>query len=136
MSESDIISGIKQLNYSANDWFYMNNNKCGDIDCSSAANANNECCKNKAAVQTLKSTTNSLGATVTQYNDAKMLYNRELLFTVNILAGLAMLCYYIYLNQDVFPTPSDIMQKVGNVGKSIADSAKSQISTVGSSIAK
>ena len=131
MNESDIINGIKQLNYSANDWFYMNSNKCGGIECASPDNADNECCMNKAAVQTLQSTANDLGATVTQYNDAKMLYNRELLFTVNILAGIAMLCYYTYLNQDVFPNPSDIAQKIGNAGSSIANSAKS----IGSSAA-
>ena len=130
MNESDIINGIKQLNYSANDWFYMNNNKCGGIECASLDNSMNECCMNKVAVQTLQSTTNDLGATVTQYNDAKMLYNRELLFTVNILAGIAMLCYYTYLNQDVFPSPSDIAQKIGNAGSSIANSAKSMSSSV------
>jgi hypothetical protein len=132
MNESDIINGIKQLNYSANDWFYMNSNKCSDIDeCASPDKADNACCMNKSAVQTLQSTANDLGATVTQYNDAKMLYNRELLFTVNILAGIVMLCYYTYLNQDVFPNPSDIAQKIGNAGSSIANSAKS----IGSSAA-
>ena len=125
MSESDLIAGSKPTNYSANDWFYMKA-KCGAVDCATANNAGNECCKNKAAVQNLQAVTNNLWSTATQYNDAKMLYNRELLFTVNILAGLVMICYYIYVNQNVFPDPSAAIQKLG----SVANSASTQLSAL------
>jgi hypothetical protein len=78
------------------------------------------CGKNKSEVLNLQNTTNKLGATVTQYNDAKMLYNRELLFMVNIVVGLAMLCYYIYLNQSVIPSlPAVSIESIGNINNSM-----------------
>ena len=121
MSEADIISGKTQLNYNSNDWFYMNPSKCDpkEVDC--VKNPENSCCENRQAVQQLQSTANHLGASATQYNDAKVLYSRELLFMVNILAGLAMICYYIYLNQDVFPDPSAALSGLSNT---VANAAK------------
>ena len=130
MNETELITGSNPINYSANDWFYMNAQKCGNIDCDQTANAKNECCENKTAVQNLRVSTNNLGSTVTQYNDVKMLYTRELLFTVNILAGLVMICYYIYLNQDVLPDPTAAIQKISSVGSSVVNSATSRISAL------
>ena len=117
MSETEIIRGSLPLNYSANDWFYLHIDKCNNPK-------DEQCVANKVAVQQLQSTSNSLGASMTQYNDAKMLYNRELLFTVNILAGLAMLCYYIYVNQNVFPDPTSVFKQIGDAGSSIASTGK------------
>ena len=118
MSEADLVSGKTQLNYSANDWFYMNS-KCAQVDC--VKDPTDSCCANRSAVQHLQEVSNSLGASATQYNDAKVLYSRELLFTVNILIGLAMLCYYIYLNQEVLPDPgaalSGLSDTVTNAAK-------------------
>jgi hypothetical protein len=125
MSEADVISGKTQLNYNANDWFYMNRDKCGQnvVDC--VTNADHDCCKNKSAVRDLQSVANGLGASATQYNDSKVLYSRELLFTVNILVGLAMICYYIYLNQDVLPDPGAALIGLGNtVVNAAKDAAK------------
>jgi len=95
--------GNKPVQYTTNDWFYLKS-KPGDI-CDHLANPQNkgECAENSQTVTDLQISTDNFGASMTQYNDAKMLYNRELLFTVNILIGLAMLLYYIYLNQDVLP---------------------------------
>jgi hypothetical protein len=84
--------------FSVNDWFYMKP-ECAEKDCSSSKNSNDKCCLNKTAVSNLNDYTNSFVASRTQYDDTKMLYNRELLFTVNILFGLGLLCYYIYINQ-------------------------------------
>jgi|LauGreDrversion4_2_1035121.scaffolds.fasta_scaffold09938_3 hypothetical protein len=108
---SEIDNAAKPLTYVANDWFYMKtgaNEECNNQN-------DPKCEENKSAVDTLRNTTNHLGASTTQYNDAKMLYNRELLFTVNILAGLAMLCYYIYLNQSVLPSPADAIKGMGEL---------------------
>lgn len=124
----DINDGSQPLTYSANDWFYMKN-KAGDtcdlskIEKDSALKT--LCSKNKDVVVKLHTSTNELGASVTHYNDAKMLYNRELLFTVNILAGLALLCYYIYLNQSVFPSPSSAIKGVGAIGNSMSNATSS-----------
>jgi hypothetical protein len=45
-----------------------------------------------------------------------MLYNRELLFAINIVIGLAMLLYYIYLNQDVLPNVSAAISNINISG--------------------
>jgi len=114
-----------QPTYSANDWFYMKNSK-GDTCESSETNPNKTLCENnKTAVSKLTTFANGVGSALTQYNDAKMLYNRELLFTVNILAGLALLCYYIYLNQSVFPSPSSAIKSVGAIGNSMSEATSS-----------
>lgn len=105
----------QHLSFSANDWFYMK---------SECKNANDEymfspCESNKSAVNKLKTSTNEFGASVTQYNDSKMLYNRELLFTFNLMVGLGILCYYIYINQSAIPSPSAAISGIGSVGKSL-----------------
>jgi hypothetical protein len=106
--------GNSPLKYESNDWFYMQPGCIGDTDPKS------DCGKNKSEVLNLQNTTNKLSATVTQYNDAKMLYNRELLFMVNIVVGLAMLCYYIYLNQSAIPSlPAVSIDSIGNINNSM-----------------
>lgn len=114
--EAHIIEGKQLLNYSANDWFYMNPQTCGTVDCEQPQNINNSCCLNKSAVDKLKTVSNELGSSMTQYNDARMLYNRELLFMVNIVVGLGLLCYYIYLNQSVLPNP---MAAIGSLSSKL-----------------
>ena len=101
------------LRFSANDWFYMKS------DCKTKYDANS-CASNESVVNKLKTSTNEFGASMTQYNDSKMLYNRELLFTFNLFVGLALLCYYIYINQSVIPSPSAAVARIGSVGKSVS----------------
>ena len=115
MPEFDLTinDGSKPLQYNANDWFYMKNS-VGDV-CESGKE-NDMCNKNKSAVTNLKTSTENLGASITQYNDAKMLYNRELLFMINILAGLMLICYYIYVNQSAVPSLASIMNSVKDTG--------------------
>ena len=110
----NVVDGSKPLQYIANDWFYMKTDP-GNT-CDPTLDNSDLCENNKGAVANLQTSTNNLGASITQYNDAKMLYNRELLFTFNILVGLAMLCYYIYLNQSAIPSPSAALNGVGEVG--------------------
>jgi hypothetical protein len=112
---SDLNQNPESLKYESNDWFYMKPICIGNQD-----NPTTECGKNKIEVTNLLESKNQLSATVTQYNDAKMLYNRELLFMVNILVGLAMLCYYIYLNQSAIPSlPAVSIQSIGNANNSM-----------------
>ena len=113
MSELDmtIHDSNKQLQYNANDWFYMKT-KEGE-SCHPEAGNPDLCDKNKCAVSSLQVSTDDLGASMMKYNDAKMLYNRELLFTVNILAGLALICYYIYVNQSAIPSPESAVKGIG-----------------------
>lgn len=117
----EIDNAIKPLSYMENDWFYMKteaNQECKDKD-------DQKCQDNKSAVDGLRDSANHLGTWTTQYNDAKMLYNRELLFTVNIIAGLAMICYYIFLNQSVLPSPVAAIKGMGEVGNKMGVLANS-----------
>ena len=125
-ASANIINGNYALTYSANDWFYMKSS------CSSGTNKGSDCSDNEVAVQNLRQSTNDLGASMTQYNDAKILYNRELLFTFNILIGLGLICYYIYLNQDVLPDPSAALQKLGTMAETASASAKSGLTAASS----
>lgn len=120
MPELDLTmnDGNKPLQYMANDWFYMKT-ESGEV-CDPKSNDSVLCEKNKCAVGRLQTTTDNLGASVTQYNDAKMLYNRELLFTVNILAGLVLICYYIYVNQSAIPSPANAAKNFGATGSWLA----------------
>lgn len=113
MSELEVTTNDsnKQLKYNANDWFYMKT-KPGDF-CSKEMDNSELCYNNKCAVSSLQTSTDDLGASMMKYNDAKMLYNRELLFTVNILAGLVLICYYIYINQSAIPSPASAIKGIG-----------------------
>ncbi len=106
------------LSFSANDWFYMK------PDCKTVYDAN-LCASNESVVNQLKMSTNEFGTSVTQYNDSKVLYNRELLFTFNLLVGLALLCYYIYINQSAIPSPSAAVAGISSIGKSVSGTTTS-----------
>lgn len=112
------------IDYKANDWFYMNPSKC-KLRPDNKTYEDSECTDNLQSAIQLQNTTNDLDTSRTQYNDAKLLYNRELLFTVNMLAGLALLCYYIYLNQSVFPTPTQLMEGAKKASASLTTVASS-----------
>ena len=100
--------GNKPLKYNSNDWFYM---KTGTNDICNTTTS--DCNDNQTAVNTLQTSTDDLGASMMKYNDATMLYNRELLFMVNILAGIVLICYYIYINQSAIPSPASVIKGVG-----------------------
>ena len=102
--------GNKPLKYNSNDWFYM---KTGSSDTCKPGQNDDDCSDNQTAVNTLQTSTDDLGASMMKYNDATMLYNRELLFMVNILAGIVLICYYIYINQSAIPSPASVIKGVG-----------------------
>lgn len=115
--------GSKPIQYSANDWFYL---KTGVGSKCEANGANGSACiENKKKVQDLITKTDVLGTAITQYNDIQLIYNRELLFTINIFFGLAMLVYYVYVNGDALPKLSDAAKKIGSVGNSMTQLATS-----------
>lgn len=132
MSELDVTmnDGNKHLRYNANDWFYMKT-KEGE-SCNPGMGDSELCYKNKCAVSTLQTSTDDLGASMMKYNDATMLYNRELLFMVNILAGLVLICYYIYVNQSAIPSPASAIKGVGAASSWTSNLAMSPSSVVSS----
>jgi len=109
------------LNYNANDWFYMNPDNC--VLQTNGSYEDSRCIQNKANVVKLTDKTNELDASRTQYNDSKLLYNRELLFTINMLAGLVLLCYYIYLNQSAIPGPSKLIEGAKKMSGTLSSAA-------------
>jgi hypothetical protein len=111
------------LTYKANDWFYMKTDK-GDF-CDPDSNNDDLCQNNQTAVDILRYSSDNLGANATQYNDSKMLYNRELLFTINILFGLALICYYIYINQSAIPSPSETAKNIVTMSNTVGNIASS-----------
>lgn len=82
----------KPLAYTANDWFYLKSECAKNMD-------DPRCTENKDAVNQFRNSADRLGSESAKYNDAKILYNRELLFTVNMLVGLALILYYLYVNK-------------------------------------
>lgn len=123
MSDSPTLNdGTQPLNYSANDWFYLKKGTGSACD-SSNRNPDPKCKQNEKNVKNLTSQTDKLGAAITQYNDTKVLYNRELLFTINIFVGLGFLIYYIYVNGDALP-------KLGGIRDSMTGLAKSAMNKV------
>lgn len=125
MSEQHTNAAGKPLEYTANDWFYLKS------ECKKRpedAVPDPKCTRNKNAVKMLRKSTDKLGSASTKYDDAKMLYNRELLFTVNMLAGLALICYYVYMNRSVLPN-------IANAVNSSVKSASSKLTGAVSSVA-
>ena len=117
-SELQKMDVSQPLHYMVNDWFYMKT-ETGDI-CDPNSPDSELCSKNKNAVDELQTSTDNLGSSRMMYNDARILYNRELLFTVNILAGLIFICYYIYVNQSVIPMPTNVIANMDSIGNSIS----------------
>ena len=122
MSELNIPT--QPLTYSANDWFYMKTKPGEECDPTDTYNKT-KCDANRNNVNNLRSSTDSLGASIMQYNDARMLYNRELLFSINIIAGLVLICYYIYRNQSVFPNPTTAISSISKIGDSLSNATSS-----------
>ena len=62
------------------------------------------CDQNRSSVESLQSVRTELTVIKDKYSDTLMLYNRELIVTVNMIFGVCMLIYYIYVNREVLPT--------------------------------
>jgi hypothetical protein len=93
------------------EWFYMKKSNCTEDSTDS------DCVNNKKNINAMKTTSDLLETAKTQYNDVFLLYSRELLFTVNILFGLGLLLYYIYINGNALP---NVSEKVTSAVKNIS----------------
>lgn len=96
--------------YSVNDYFYMHthagdecNGYSGDTKNPGKAPVAKDCATNHTMATTLTQSQTNASAAESQYNDTIMLYNRELIITVNLILGVCGLIYYIYINKDVLP---------------------------------
>lgn len=111
------------MGYSANDMYYQNVAYC-PTSAGSADNAAN-CLANHTAYSGLVSVNETSNGTSEQYEDAVSLYNREIIFTFNLIIGVLALMYYIYVNRDVLPTAESLTLAVSSIAEKAASAAKS-----------
>lgn len=109
------------MGYSANDMYYQNVAYCPG---SSSDNAGN-CLENQTAYTGLVKVNETSNGTSEQYEDAVSLYNREIIFTFNLIIGVLALMYYIYVNRDVLPTAESLTLAVSSIAEKAASAAKS-----------
>jgi hypothetical protein len=93
--------------YSTNDYFYTHTDTTGECNTS-----NEKCQKNQTHATELEQKHTTSSATQNKYNDTLMLYNRELIITVNMILGICGLVYYIYVNKDVLPAVPTSMPEI------------------------
>jgi len=98
------------VGFSVNDIYYQNPNVCkAETNCSSgniasatiASVSNCSCTYNKQISDDITSRLKeyeTMNTDTSRYTQSLETYNRELLRTVNYLAGIGMLCAYIYVN--------------------------------------
>jgi hypothetical protein len=98
------------IGYSRNDWFFMK----PDICAANGAAPSAECEANQSTAQRFERAIVQNDLTERQYEDMLALYNRELLFAVNMAVGLACLCYYVYLNASSLTVVTDAVRGVGS----------------------
>jgi hypothetical protein len=118
-----------EVAYSENDMYYTNSGYC-KVDANGVANqpgvgiTQKECVDNKAAYDSLVKTSDDDSKSQEKYTNMKNLYNRELIYTFNLIIGVCALLYYIYLNQNVLPSMETIKQAATNAAASVSSSAK------------
>jgi hypothetical protein len=119
-----------EVAYSANDMYYANTNYCntdystGVVTSVPGVGTGTECVDNKAAYDVLVKKSDESSKSVEKYTNMKHLYNREIIYTFNLIVGIGALLYYIYLNQDVLPSMESIKQAATNAATAVSDSAK------------
>lgn len=93
------------IGYSVNDFYYMDtatDGVCKGYDGTRMSSV--PCDQNRSSAESLQSVRTELTVIKDKYSDTLMLYNRELIVTVNMIFGVCMLIYYIYVNREVLPT--------------------------------
>jgi hypothetical protein len=101
------------IGYSRNDWFFMKPDICASAAAANGAAPSPECQANQSTAQRFERAIVQNDLTERQYEDMLALYNRELLFAVNMAVGLACLCYYVYLNASSLTVVTDAVRGVG-----------------------
>ena len=93
-----IVSG-----YSINDFYWTHTGQDDACGVSSNGKSPQGCDTNRELATQLSSTQTDLSKAKEKYDNTVMMYNRELILTVNMIIGVVMLLYYIYVNRDVLP---------------------------------
>ena len=84
------------VGYSTNDFFYNNPDYCPK---NNDKTTNDACSANQYYASQVVQLNNQSQTTSAKYNYSLIMYNRELLRTVNYLAGVGLLCGYLYMNR-------------------------------------
>jgi hypothetical protein len=84
--------------YNKDDFFYTNATVCSSAD---VANNTHNCAINKEVSGKMVKAKNAQQAAEQRYSDVNVYVNREIQFSVNLLAGLGLLLYYCVKNDFV-----------------------------------
>lgn len=118
------------VGYSNNDMYYQNANYCVKNSDGTVRNGDGsfttECTNNQTAFESLVKTSDAGSKSGEKYENIKQMYNREIIFTFNLIFGICALLYYIYVNQNVLPS----MESIGQAATSVVASASAQAATV------
>jgi hypothetical protein len=111
-----IVSG-----YSINDFYWTHTGANDACAMSSDGKQPAGCEKNQVLATQLTYTQTDLSKVKEKYDNTVMMYNRELILTVNMIIGVAMLIYYIYVNRDVLPAVPALpeMPKMASVAAAV-----------------
>lgn len=123
--------------YSNNDMYYQNAGYCLKNVATGAirngdGTSTTECVDNKTAFEHLVKTSDVGSKSGEKFENIKHMYNREIIFTFNLIFGICALLYYIYLNQNVIPS----MESIGQAATAAVSSVAEQASTVATTGAK
>ena len=122
-----------EVAYSENDMYYTNTNYCNmdytsrTVTDKAGVVTSGECNENKSAYDSLVKMSDESSKSAEKYTNMKHLYNREIIYMFNLIIGVGALLYYIYLNQNVFPSLESIKQ----VATSAATAVTKQASEIG-----
>jgi len=84
--------------YNKDDFFYTNATVCSSSD---IADKTNNCAINQEVAGKMVKAKNAQQAAEQRYHDVNVYVNREIQFSVNLLAGLGLLLYYCVKNNFV-----------------------------------
>ena len=105
MANTNYIAG-----YSQNDFFYANSNVCGTQTNEGMFNpgsseatgiTSDQCVTNQSLAAQLQSTRDQYASSLQKHEDILKMYNREILYMFNMIVGVGLVGYYIYLNKKI-----------------------------------
>jgi hypothetical protein len=94
--------------YSQNDFFYANSNVCGEKNKSTGLYDNpklqlngTDCLTNESLATKLQSMKDQYASSLQKHEDILKMYNREIIYMFNMIVGVGLVGYYIYLNKKI-----------------------------------
>lgn len=90
--------------YSQNDFFYMSSENCGAKDSTGAYNpsgviTSDSCVMNESNAKDLQIMRDQYSASLEKHDNILKMYNRELAYTFNMIIGIGLLSYYMYVHK-------------------------------------